>query len=74
MTQAHKGQGDNGSAAPLDDLEVFEELGRGGYGTVFRAQWKGQQAAVKVGALAGGRRSGHTVAPAPTPARPPALS
>lgn len=48
LAKVYKGQRDGGNTNLLDDLEVYDELGRGGYGTVYRALWRGQLAAVKV--------------------------
>lgn len=53
-SQVYKGHAQDGVNL-LDDLEVYDELGKGGYGTVHRAIWKGQLAAVKVD---GGRTGG----------------
>lgn len=47
LAKLYKGQGD-GTTHMLDGLELYEELGRGGYGTVYRASWRGQVAAVKI--------------------------
>jgi hypothetical protein len=35
--QVYKGHPDPGPNNMLEDLEVYDELGRGGYGTVYRA-------------------------------------
>ncbi len=38
LAKMYKGQPDGpGGACLLEDLEVYDELGRGGYGTVYRA-------------------------------------
>ncbi|EFJ52626.1 hypothetical protein VOLCADRAFT_85795 [Volvox carteri f. nagariensis] len=48
LAKVYKGHPDPGPNNLLEDLEVYDELGRGGYGTVYRAIYKGQLAAVKV--------------------------
>ncbi|GLC47545.1 hypothetical protein PLESTM_002100100 [Pleodorina starrii] len=48
LAKVYKGHPDPGPNNMLKDLEVYDELGRGGYGTVYRAIYKGQLAAVKV--------------------------
>ncbi|KXZ46880.1 hypothetical protein GPECTOR_39g374 [Gonium pectorale] len=48
LAKVYKGHPDPGPNNMLEDLEVYDELGRGGYGTVYRAIYKGQLAAVKV--------------------------
>ncbi|KAG2488846.1 hypothetical protein HYH03_012643 [Edaphochlamys debaryana] len=48
LAKVYRGHPDPGPNNMLEDLEVYDELGRGGYGTVYRAIYKGQLAAVKV--------------------------
>ncbi|GFR44347.1 hypothetical protein Agub_g5564, partial [Astrephomene gubernaculifera] len=48
LAKVYKGHPEPGPNNMLEDLEVYDELGRGGYGTVYRALYKGQLAAVKV--------------------------
>lgn len=48
LAKVYKGQRDGSNTNLLDDLEIYDELGRGGYGTVYRASWRGQLAAVKI--------------------------
>lgn len=42
LAKVYKGHPGPGGGNMIEDMEVYDELGRGGYGTVFRAVYKGQ--------------------------------
>eukprot|EP00197_Chlamydomonas_leiostraca_P016073 CAMPEP_0202883956 /NCGR_PEP_ID=MMETSP1391-20130828/40238_1 /ASSEMBLY_ACC=CAM_ASM_000867 /TAXON_ID=1034604 /ORGANISM="Chlamydomonas leiostraca, Strain SAG 11-49" /LENGTH=82 /DNA_ID=CAMNT_0049567055 /DNA_START=14 /DNA_END=259 /DNA_ORIENTATION=+ len=40
LAKVYKGHVQDGAGHALDALDVYDELGKGGYGTVYRAVWK----------------------------------